>query len=117
MELNWIKIGGVPTEEKPLVPQNRVASLHIGGKHLYLTNFKGEYFAGEHRCPHAGGELTQGWLDEEGGIVCPLHRFCFDLESGKNTSGEGFFVQTYPIEVRKDGVFIGLPKKKWWQFW
>ena len=117
MDLNWIKIGGVMQSDKPLVPENKVASLRIDGKHLYLTNFKGEYFAGEQRCPHAGGQLTQGWLDDKGDIVCPLHRFCFDLQSGQSTDGEGFSVRTYPVEVREDGIFIGLPKKRWWQFW
>lgn len=117
MELDWIKIAGVTNKNKPIVPEGRIASIHIGGKHLYLTQHKGDYFAGEYKCPHAGGQLTQGWLTEKGEIVCPLHRFCFDLESGKNTSGEGFYVQTYPIEVRENGLFLGLPKKKWWQFW
>ena len=33
-------------------------------------------------CPHAGGDLAQGWLDEQGCLVCPRHRWTFDLAAG-----------------------------------
>ncbi|MEZ4887203.1 MAG: Rieske 2Fe-2S domain-containing protein [Chitinophagales bacterium] len=117
MDVEWIKIAGIPKDNKPFVAENSIAEISIDGKRLYLTYFKGSYYAGEQRCPHAGALLTQGWLNGDGDIVCPYHRFCFDLETGKNTDGEGFYVQTYPVEVRENGIFMGMPKKKWWQFW
>jgi len=41
-------------------------------------------------------------------VVCPLHRYCFDMKNGRNTSGEGYFLKTYPIELRAEGLFIGF---------
>ncbi|MGQ0735474.1 MAG: Rieske (2Fe-2S) protein, partial [Acidobacteriota bacterium] len=32
-------------------------------------------------CPHSGGDLTGGWVDD-GKIVCPLHSLPFDCGTG-----------------------------------
>jgi nitrite reductase/ring-hydroxylating ferredoxin subunit len=34
------------------------------------------------RCPHAGGSLGSGWV-EDGEVVCPLHRWRFRLRDGR----------------------------------
>ncbi|MEP6845364.1 MAG: Rieske 2Fe-2S domain-containing protein, partial [Panacibacter sp.] len=63
-------------------------------------------------CPHAGGILADGHIDTMGNIVCPLHHYRFNMQNGRNTSGEGFFVKTYPVEIREDGVYVGMEEKK-----
>jgi 3-phenylpropionate/trans-cinnamate dioxygenase ferredoxin subunit len=40
--------------------------------------------------------------------VCPLHRYRFSLANGRNTSGEGYFLKTYPVKEDDDGVWVGL---------
>ena len=115
MQYDWTKIAEKPAENKSIIAENTVAKLTVKGNVYFLANRNGEYFAGDNRCPHAGAALHTGWLNETGQIVCPFHRFCFDLENGR--SKEGFCVATYPIELREDGVYMGLPKKKWYEFW
>jgi len=114
MQYKWFKIANLPSPGKPLIAQNTVASLSVNGRNLYLANLNGEYFAGEASCPHAGGAMDRGWLDENGYIVCPLHRFCFELNTGHNKNGEGFAIQTYPVREEEDGYYVGFPKIKWW---
>ncbi|QQS27612.1 MAG: Rieske 2Fe-2S domain-containing protein [Sphingobacteriales bacterium] len=113
MQYKWFKIANLPSPGKPLIAQNTVASLSVNGRNLYLANLNGEYFAGEASCPHAGGAMDRGWLDENGYIVCPLHRFCFELNTGHNKNGEGFAIQTYPVREEEDGYYVGFPKIKW----
>ena len=60
------------------------------------------------KCPHAGGILSDGFIDALGNIVCPLHSYKFNLQNGQNTSGEGYFLKTFPVEIRNEGVFIGF---------
>ena len=43
-----------------------------------------------------------------GNIVCPLHRYKFSLTNGRNTSGEGFYMKTFPVEMREEGLYVGL---------
>jgi 3-phenylpropionate/trans-cinnamate dioxygenase ferredoxin subunit len=47
-------------------------------------------------------------------VVCPVHRYRFDIRNGRNTSGEGYFLKTYRVETRDDGVYLGWEEKKSW---
>ena len=33
-------------------------------------------------CPHNGGDLAEGWVEDGQYLVCPRHRWCFDLRKG-----------------------------------
>jgi len=52
--------------------------------------------------------MATGEIDIQDNIVCPLHRYKFSLMNGRNVSGEGYYLKTYPVEVREDGVFVGI---------
>ena len=53
----------------------------IEGKEFLIAKVKGKYYATQNRCPHMGGNLSQGKL--EGTIVtCPRHGSQFDLTDG-----------------------------------
>jgi 3-phenylpropionate/trans-cinnamate dioxygenase ferredoxin subunit len=56
--------------------------------------------------------MANGFIDALGNIVCPLHRYKFSLQNGRNVSGEGYFLKLFPVEIRPDGVFIGLEENK-----
>lgn len=85
-----------------------LTELEVSGKKICLTLHKEQLFACAARCPHAGGFLADGYTDALGNIVCPLHRYKFSLENGRNTSGEGYYLKTYPIEIRPGGIFVGF---------
>ena len=44
---------------------------------------KGNCGAFANRCPHIGTPLDQGYVNEQGQVVCPLHGSTFDLKTGK----------------------------------
>jgi len=48
-------------------------------------------------CPHQGGDLKQGWI-EDGKIVCPRHRWKFDLNTGKKCNDENYCIFTEIID-------------------
>lgn len=89
-----------------------LAALEVNGKIICIASHNNELFACTQKCPHAGGILSDGFIDAVGNIVCPLHRYKFNLKNGRNVSGEGYFLKTYLIEERKDGVFICLDGQK-----
>ena len=92
-----------------------VLSAKAGRKRLCLARHKGELYALDARCPHAGGPLDQGFINENAEIVCPWHRFGFDLKTGDSESG-GYFIDSYPIEKRGTEYYVCLPKKRWGLF-
>ena len=67
-------------------------------------------------CPHAGGILSEGYIDALGNVVCPIHRYKFSLQNGRNVSGEGYYLTTLPVEVREDGIFAGIEQKGFFNF-
>ena len=105
-KLKWYKIADNPQSID--WQSNQMAIIEAGGKKITLIRYRDEIAACAHKCPHAGGILADGFIDAAGNIVCPLHRYKFNLQTGQNTSGEGFFLKTFAAEIREDGVFIGF---------
>lgn len=97
-------------------PADGITELTVGNKRICIALHKESLLACVPKCPHAGGNLIDGYIDATGNIVCPLHRYKFNLQSGRNTSGEGYFLKTYPIEIRKDGVFVGFEENNLWNW-
>ena len=89
-------------------PSNNLLEMEVDGRKFTLAKWKEGYFAFASKCPHASGKMAQGYINPLGQVVCPLHRYCFDMKNGRNCSGEGYFLKTYPIEMRPEGIFIGF---------
>lgn len=85
-----------------------MVQVKAGGREVCITHFQGNLFACASKCPHAGGRMADGWVDPLGNVVCPLHRYKFKLSNGFNSSGEGYFLKTFPAKETDDGVFVGL---------
>ena len=90
--------------------QNNMASIDIDGKQICVGRFKEQLFAFSPKCPHASAPLINGYIDALGNVVCPLHHYKFCMSNGRNVSGEGYQLRQWPVEVRTDGIFVGLEK-------
>src|SRR5690348_8218442 len=110
MKTNWIKIADTTQEFD--FPSNNILEVRAGEKTICIGRYEGELFAFAQKCPHASGFLSDGYVDPIGNVVCPLHRYKFCLKNGRNTSGEGYYLKHWPIEVRDDGVYVGLEANK-----
>lgn len=102
----WHKIA--TTKEELLFNEQGLLQLTVAGKTICIGNKSEVLTACTAKCPHAGGMLADGHIDALGNIVCPLHRYKFNLHNGRNVSGEGYFLRTLPIETRADGLFVGI---------
>jgi len=105
-EMHWVLVTDAPASLD--WPDNQLLDLEVDGKKITLAKFKEDYFAFAQKCPHASGRMAQGYINPLGQVVCPLHRYAFDMKNGRNTTGEGYFLKTYPIELRPEGIFIGF---------
>ena len=105
----WYKIA--ENAQDLIFEKNEIMEIEVAGKKICITALKENLRACAAKCPHAGGKISNGYVDALGNIVCPLHRYKFSLDTGRNTSGEGYFLKTYPIEQREKGVYIGIEEK------
>lgn len=96
---------------------NGIGVVEVKGKKICVARFGEEWFGFAFKCPHAGGFMSDGYIDAIGNVVCPLHRYKFNLKNGRNTSGEGYYLKTYPVQLQEDGLFIGLPDNNLFTFW
>lgn len=103
---NWYKIAE-SIDEIPFA-ETGLAELEVNGRRICLVRLQETLHACSDKCPHAGGKLADGYIDAMGNIVCPLHRYRFHPRNGRNTSGEGFFLKTFPVEERADGIYVCL---------
>jgi 3-phenylpropionate/trans-cinnamate dioxygenase ferredoxin subunit len=91
--MNWIKLFPLTI----LSSDDFLKQVNVAGKKLCIVKTEGKLFAIQNKCPHAGAQLSNGWCS-------------------KGAHGQSNYVDTYPIEIQKDGVYIGI-KKSWWKFW
>ena len=109
-ENRWIKIAG--SIEEIDFGNNNLAEVDADGKKICLGRRDNEIFAFASKCPHAGGYLSEGYVDALGNVVCPIHRYKFCMKNGRNVSGEGYYLKHWPVEIREEGVYVGLEKNK-----
>lgn len=89
---------------------NNLTEMEVAGKRVCLARGT-TLHACVARCPHAGGIIADGFLNEAGVVTCPLHRYKFSLVNGRNVSGEGYYLKTYPVKTTPEGVFIGIEER------
>ena len=94
---------------------NNIGITQLNGKDICVGKFRDAVFAFAYKCPHAGGILAEGYIDVLGNIVCPVHRYKYSLQNGRNISGEGYYLKHWPIELREDGVYIGIEEAGWFK--
>lgn len=114
--LNWIKIYDFKLHGPEPQEKGSLRVINIEEKRFCLAYTDKGYFAVHNRCPHAGAWLGEGWC-EDNHVVCPVHRWKYNLETGRGAAGQGDYVETYPIKQTEEGVFIGLKKDPWWKIW
>jgi pyruvate oxidase len=89
------------------LPEGRVKPVTCEDFTVCMTRYEGEFAALDNRCPHQGGPLGEGSI-EKGLLRCPWHGWDFHPTTGK-APGFDDGVDTFPVEVREDGVYVGFP--------
>ena len=101
-ELEWHRV----LDEDDL-PDGRVTTVHAGVRELALVHYEGCWAALDNRCPHQGGPLGEGSI-ENGLLRCPWHGFDYDPLTGGSPGGFVDQATCFPLEVREDGVYVGV---------
>lgn len=77
---------------------------------LALFNVAGQIYALDNTCPHAGGPLGEGVLDQEV-VTCPWHGWKFNVRTGqrlKNPAQE-WAVLCYEVRVVDGAIQVLVP--------
>ncbi len=88
--------------------EGRVRTVTVGRRSLAISCVDGQYGALDNRCPHQGGPLGEGSI-ENGWLRCPWHGYDYNPLSGNPPEGFSDAVGCYPTQLRSDGVYVQLP--------
>ncbi|MCB0397387.1 MAG: Rieske 2Fe-2S domain-containing protein [Flavobacteriales bacterium] len=108
-KIEWVQVYLALEAAERRIPLNGSEEVRIGARSFCMTRTPDGIFALGPKCPHQGFRLAGGKC-EDGMLVCPLHRFAFDVKTGK---GHGMHLDTFPVEIREDGVYVGVEKTVW----
>ena len=104
-DIKWYK-----TLDHGDLPEGRVTAVSCGDTTVAVTHYDGEYAALDNSCPHQGGPLGEGSI-ETGLLRCPWHGWDFDPLTGETPGVHNDCVETFPVEKRKDGIYVGFPRE------
>jgi thiamine pyrophosphate-dependent acetolactate synthase large subunit-like protein/nitrite reductase/ring-hydroxylating ferredoxin subunit len=88
------------------LPEGRVTTVAAGQKSVALVHYEGQFSALDNHCPHQGGPLGEGSI-ENGLLRCPWHGYDYCPLDGKSP-GFDDTATTYPLEIREGEVFVGV---------
>ena len=103
-DLNWHKAA-----DAGQLDDGEVAMCPVGIKTVALTKLDGRYGAIDNRCPHQGGPLGQGTLENDK-IRCPWHGWEFDIRTGQSyCDPRRFRARAYPATVEPGAAVVKGP--------
>src|SRR5262245_3599149 len=90
------------------VPAGEARAIRLAeGRSIALFNVDGRIYATDNQCPHMGYPLTRGAV-RNGILTCDWHGRSFDLEGGGCFNHECDDLQTFPVEIRQNEIWIRL---------
>lgn len=104
--MKWFKV----FDKDVLKQDDFVRGITVHGKKLCAVKSGGEIIITQAYCPHAGGGLSGGWC-QDGKLICPIHRYEYDLKTGRGATGQGDYIDIYITESRSDGIYVAFPEK------
>jgi nitrite reductase/ring-hydroxylating ferredoxin subunit len=73
------------------------------GEPVALFNVDGHIYALSDMCPHQGGPLSEGFI-QEGTVYCPWHAWPFSLKPSKKPPND--LIRHYAVEIRDGDIYI-----------
>lgn len=106
-KLVWHKVLDKSTD----LPEGRVMTVTAGHTGICLTHFEGKFTALDNKCPHQGGPLGEGSI-ENGLLRCPWHGWDFNPCTGISPGSHGDGIPKYALKLVDDEIFIGIEEEE-----
>ena len=112
--------GLVPVARVDDLAQGKLKHVNVKGQSIVLTLVEKiddrvgfDVVAFSSICPHALGDLSQGWLTADE-IDCPMHYYRYNLRNGECSYPKGGpKMRIYPVTLEEDVVLLNVDLPKW----
>ena len=108
----WTRITGIES-----IPLREGRNVQLDDREIAIFNLGGRFAAVDAQCPHRGGPLCDGIVTGRVGgevrghaVVCPLHGWKIDLETGAVLRPEvSVRVEAYSVRVEDGIIEVDIP--------
>ena len=102
MQSNFVKVADLKD-----VPEGTPKAVKVEGRSIALFQHQGSVYATDNQCPHMGYPLTRGRV-RNGVLTCDWHGWSYDMKGGGCFTGGCDDLDTFPVEVRDDAIYIDV---------
>src|SRR5215467_15484344 len=104
----WVRVAAIAD-----IPPGDAKAVKLDeSRSLALFNVDGRIFATDNQCPHMGYPLTRGAV-RAGILTCDWHGRSFDLEGGGCFNKECDDLQTFPVDIRQNEIWVQLDDSRY----
>jgi len=90
-----------------LPPEGEVGEFMVKGRALCVANVDGVISVLDGVCPHEGGPLGEGII-EEGRVVCPWHAYAYDVRTGATEQDRDLKAEVLEAKVEEGELYAKL---------
>ena len=88
------------------IPLGEGRRFEIGGAAIAVFRSRqGQVYATQAECSHKAGPLADGLIGGDA-LICPLHNFKFNLETGEPLGNDCPALLTYPVSLNEHGEIV-----------
>ncbi len=99
---DWVRIASLDA-----CPVGTAAEFEVRGQVVALFNVGGTLYALDGICPHQGGPLGKGRLDDSV-VTCPWHGWQLDVRTGQHLVNASICHPRYDVKVTGNEILIRM---------
>ena len=103
---NWILVGS-----RADIEARKIRRAQVGDTWVCLLCFDNRVYAIDDECPHRSAFLSDGKVDSDGYVSCPLHAWEYNVVTGSGREDWEGCVASFPVEEREGVIYVGSPIK------
>jgi nitrite reductase/ring-hydroxylating ferredoxin subunit len=89
------------------LPAGEMRLMEVRRRKVLLMRVDDDVYAFQNACPHKAAPLHEGWFHTgRREIICPWHRYRFELGSGASVTNPKMVCRTFPVEIRDGGIYV-----------
>ena len=106
LNMAWFKIFNSEKEAKEAFSLKKLRRLSLNGIKICLAHDNEKFYAIQDKCPHSKASLSEGEINTFNEVVCPLHSYCYDLNTGREKDQKTLDATIYDMKLTENGLFI-----------
>ncbi len=93
------------------IRDGEAAKVEANGLDIAIFKVNGEFFALNDHCSHGNASMSEGYVEDDFTVECPLHSARFCLKSGEALCQPATDpIAAYPIVIEGGKVYVELPE-------